>query len=215
MRGTKTGALTPGDSLSKIAKRYKTSTDEIAKNNNIKDVSKIFPGQHLTIYGAKTNSPLIYIVVPGDTLAKIAEKNGANVDDIARQNNISDPNKIYLGQSISIRKNGNNTAVESDNSAINPPTSKTVSKKQLQNKEVNSNKKTLESVGGKNSGNPIALLPHDQREAPWMAVAFEEGDTRWKWGRVKEGDGGINSIRRQALICHQWLVTLIRGVLLL
>ncbi|HBQ6778832.1 TPA: LysM peptidoglycan-binding domain-containing protein, partial [Klebsiella pneumoniae] len=54
MRGTKTGALTPGDSLSKIAKRYKTSTDEIAKNNNIKDVSKIFPGQHLTIYGAKT-----------------------------------------------------------------------------------------------------------------------------------------------------------------
>ncbi|WP_258185491.1 LysM peptidoglycan-binding domain-containing protein [Klebsiella variicola] len=141
MRGTKTGALTPGDSLSKIAKRYKTSTDEIAKNNNIKDVSKIFPSQHLTIYGAKTNSPLIYIVVPGDTLAKIAEKNGANVDDIARQNNISDPNKIYPGQSISIRKNGNNTAVESDNSAINPPTSKTVSKKQLQNKEVNSNKK--------------------------------------------------------------------------
>lgn len=25
-----------------------------------------------------------------------------------------------------------------------------------------------------------------------MAVAFEEGETRWKWGRVKEGDGGIN-----------------------
>jgi uncharacterized protein (TIGR02594 family) len=21
---------------------------------------------------------------------------------------------------------------------------------------------------------------------------FEEGETRWKWGRVKEGDGGIN-----------------------
>ena len=42
MRGTKTGALTPGDSLSKIAKRYKTSTDEIAKNNNIKDVAMKF-----------------------------------------------------------------------------------------------------------------------------------------------------------------------------
>jgi LysM repeat protein len=63
-----------GDSLSKIAERYKTSTDEIAKNNNIKDVSKIFPGQNLTIYGANTNSPSIYIVLPGDTLAKIAEK---------------------------------------------------------------------------------------------------------------------------------------------
>jgi hypothetical protein len=53
------------------------------------------------------------------------------------------------------------------------------------------------------------------REAPWMAVAFEEGETRWKWGRVKEGDGGITTIRRLALICHPWLVTLIRGVLLL
>ncbi|SPZ51993.1 Membrane-bound lytic murein transglycosylase D precursor [Serratia quinivorans] len=181
-----------GDSLSKIAERYKTSTDEIAKNNNIKDVSKIFPGQHLTIYGANTNSPSNYIVAPGDTLAKIAGKNGVNVDDIARQNNISDPNKIYPGQSISIDKNGSNTAGETGKSTVNPPASNTVGKQPSQNKEVNANKKMLESVGGKNSGNPIALLPHDQREAPWMAVAYEEGETRWKWGRVKEGDGGIN-----------------------
>jgi len=45
-------------------------------------------------------------------------------------------------------------------------------------------------LGG--GGNPIALLPNEQREAPWMAVALEEGDARWKWKRVKEGDGGIN-----------------------
>ncbi|PIF23922.1 TIGR02594 family protein [Candidatus Pantoea floridensis] len=181
-----------GDSLSKIADRYKTSADEIAKNNNIKDVSKIFPGQNLTIYGVNTNGSSVYIVAPGDTLAKIAEKNGGNVDDIAQQNNISDPNKIYPGQSISIKKNGSNTAGETEKSAVNPPTLKTASKKPLQNRKVNTNKKALESVGGKKSGNPIALLPHDQREAPWMAVAFEEGKNRWKWGRVREGDGGIN-----------------------
>lgn len=181
-----------GDSLSKIAERYKTSADGIAKKNNIKDMSKIFPGQHLTIYGVDTDGPSIYIVAPGDTLAKIAEKNGANVEDIARQNNISDPNKIYPGQSITISKDGNNTAGETEKSAINLPILKTVSKKLLQNKVVNTNKKNLESVRGKNSGNPLALLPHDQREAPWMAVAFEEGENRWKWGRVKEGDGGIN-----------------------
>jgi len=179
----------PGESLSKIAERYKTSTDEIAKNNNIKDVSKIFPGQHLTIYGINTSSASIYIISPGDTLAKIAAKNGVSVDEVARQNNISDPNKIYPGQSISIRKSSS-TAGETEKTAVNPPASKSVNKQQ--NREVNNNKKTLESVGGKSSGNPIALLPHDQREAPWMAVAFEEGETRWKWGRVKEGDGGIN-----------------------
>lgn len=180
-----------GDSLSKIAERYKTSTDEIAKNNNIKNVSKIFPGQRLTIYGVNTSGPSVYIVSPGDTLAKIAAKNGVSVDDIARQNNISDPNKIYPGQSLSISTNGSNAAGETEKPSVSSPASKPVNKKR-QNSGINTNKKTLESVGGKNSGNPIALLPHEQREAPWMAVAFEEGETRWKWGRVKEGDGGIN-----------------------
>lgn len=180
-----------GDSLSKIAERYKTSTDEIAKNNNIKNVSKIFPGQRLTIYGVNTSGPSVYIVSPGDTLAKISAKNGVSVDDIARQNNISDPNKIYPGQSLSISTNGSNAAGETEKPSVSSPASKPVNKKR-QNSGINTNKKTLESVGGKNSGNPIALLPHEQREAPWMAVAFEEGETRWKWGRVKEGDGGIN-----------------------
>ncbi|WP_368545021.1 LysM peptidoglycan-binding domain-containing protein [Enterobacter soli] len=168
-----------GDSLSKIAERYKTTTDEIAKNNNIEDVSKIFPGQHLTIYGGNANSSSIYIVEQGDTLAKIAEKKGANVEDITRQNNISDPDKIYPGQSISISNNGSNTAGDIEKLTVNPPALKTVSKKPLQNKEANTNKKMLESVGGKNSGNPIALLPHDQREAPWMAVAIKEAK-KWK-----------------------------------
>lgn len=181
-----------GDTLSKIAERYKTSTDEIAKNNNIKDVSKIFPGQHLTIYGVNANGPSNYTVVPGDTLVKIAEKNGVYVDDIARRNNISDPNKIYPGQSISIDKSGNVTSGQTEKPVANPIASKPAIKKPEKNSINNENKKTLDSVGGKNSGNPIALLPHDQREAPWMAVAFEEGETRWKWGRVKEGDGGIN-----------------------
>jgi len=181
-----------GDSLSEIADRYNTSTDEIAKNNNIKDVSKIFPGQHLTIYGVNTSAPSVYIVSSGDTLAKIAEKNGVSVDDITRQNNISDPNKIYPGQSIFIDKSGNVASGQPEKPIVNPIASKPVNRKPQKNSVINTNKKALDSVGGKNSGNPIALLPHDQREAPWMAVAFEEGETRWKWGRVKEGDCGIN-----------------------
>ncbi|WP_418608457.1 LysM peptidoglycan-binding domain-containing protein [Klebsiella pneumoniae] len=171
----------PGDSLSKIAKRYKTSTDEIAKNNNIKDVSKIFPGQHLTIYGAKTNSPLIYIVVPGDTLAKIAAQYGVTVDELARWNNIVDLNKIYPGQSILISNDancskGSSPVLVSDKQAPKPqpPVSRTSPNVQ----SVTLDKKTLESVGSKKSDKPIALLPHDQREAPWMAIAIREV-TEW------------------------------------
>ncbi|HHX7178868.1 TPA: TIGR02594 family protein [Enterobacter hormaechei] len=191
-----------GDSLSKIAERYKTSTDEIAKNNNIKDVSKIFPGQHLTIYGGNTSSPSVYIVSPGDTLAKIADKYGMSLDEIARQNNISDPNEIYPGQSLSINKSGSNATDETEKPAVSSPASKSVNKKQ-QNREVNTNKKTLESIGGKNSGNPIAILPHDQREAPWMNIALSEAK---KWHGTKEDSITSNY---HALIGHKWIKNLV------
>ncbi|AUJ80826.1 peptidoglycan-binding protein LysM [Enterobacter cancerogenus] len=191
-----------GDSLSKIAERYKTSTDEIAKNNNIKDVSKIFPGQHLTIYGINTNSLSLYIVSPGDTLAKIAGKYGVSLDQIARQNNISDPNKIYPGQSLSINTSGNNAAGKTEKSPVSSLESKSVNKK-TQNREINTNKKTLKSIGGKNSGNPIALLPHDQREAPWMNIALSEAK---KWHGTKEDSITSNY---HALIGHKWIKNLV------
>ncbi|MEG5825876.1 LysM peptidoglycan-binding domain-containing protein [Enterobacter bugandensis] len=191
-----------GDTLSKIAERYKTSTDEMAKNNNIKDVSKIFPGQHLTIYGVNTSGHSVYIVSPGDTLAIIAAKNGVSVDDIARQNNISDPNKIYPGQSLSISTNGSNAAGETEKPAVSSPASKSVNKRR-KNSGINTNKKTLESVGGKNSGNPIALLPHDQREAPWMNIALSEAR---KWHGTKEDSITSNY---HALIGHKWIKNLV------
>ncbi|WHP78807.1 LysM peptidoglycan-binding domain-containing protein [Edwardsiella anguillarum] len=168
-----------GDSLSKIAERYKTSVGEIAKNNNIPDVGKIFPGQRLTIYGVNPDSSSIYLVAPGDTLAKIAAKNDMDVDEIARQNNILDPNKIYPGQSISISKNDHNTATQSGTTKATSDASKPAGTQPQKTSVANTNKKELESVGEKGSGNPIALLPHDQREAPWMAIAIKEAQ-KWK-----------------------------------
>lgn len=192
-----------GDTLSKIAERYKTSTDEIAKNNNIKDVSKIFPGQRLTIYGVNTNGPSIYLVSPGDTLAKIAEKNGMDVEEIVRLNNISDPNKIYPGQSISLNKSGRSTATHSEASVSGSITSQSADKQPQKNSAINVNKKALESVGGKNSGNPIAILPHDQREAPWMNIALSEAK---KWHGTKEDRITSNY---HALIGHGWIKNLV------
>ena len=71
-----------------------------------------------------------------------------------------------------------------------------MNKQPRQNREVSTSKKYWNRLGG---GNPIALLLNEQREAPWMAVAFEEGETRWKWERVKEGDGGINHHRKTGI----------------
>lgn len=39
----------PGDSLWKIAKKFKSTVEDIARVNNIEDVDKIYPGQQLFI----------------------------------------------------------------------------------------------------------------------------------------------------------------------
>lgn len=44
-----------GDTLGKIAKKYNTTVDAIAKQNNIQDVDKIEVGQVLNIGEAKTS----------------------------------------------------------------------------------------------------------------------------------------------------------------
>lgn len=49
-------------------------------------------------------SMVIYFVKPGDTLWKIAKQFKSRVEDIARVNEIEDPNKIYVGQQLYIPK---------------------------------------------------------------------------------------------------------------
>ncbi len=49
-------------------------------------------------------SMVIYFVKPGDTLWKIAKKYKSTVDDIARINNIENPDKIDVGMQLFIPK---------------------------------------------------------------------------------------------------------------
>lgn len=45
-----------------------------------------------------------YTVKKGDTLSKIAKQNGTTIDQIAKDNHISDPNKINIGQKLVIKQ---------------------------------------------------------------------------------------------------------------
>ncbi len=40
----------------------------------------------------------VYVVRPGDTLTKIADANETTIDELMTANNLSDPNKIEVGQ---------------------------------------------------------------------------------------------------------------------
>ena len=52
---------------------------------------------------AKTSNTVIYIVKKGDTLSGIAKKYGTTYQKIAKDNGISNPNKIYTGQKLTIK----------------------------------------------------------------------------------------------------------------
>ena len=99
-----------GDSLSAIAQRFGTTYQKIASDNGIKDPNVIFPNQILKIYGG-TSTPAqpaqteqYYTVQKGDTLSGIASKYGTTYQKIASDNGIANPNLIYAGQKLVIKK---------------------------------------------------------------------------------------------------------------
>lgn len=117
-----------GDTLSEIAARSNTSVQDLAAINNIKNPDLIKEGATITIPkvvrsaapAANTASASavqgngIYTVKAGDNLSKIASRLGTSVDDLVKYNNISDANKIYVGQSL-------RTAAKNDVQQVSAP----------------------------------------------------------------------------------------------
>lgn len=95
-----------GDTLSKIAAKFGTTYQELAKLNGIANPNKIYPGQVIKLTGsAPTAAPKAagnYTVKAGDTLSGIAAKFGTTYQELAKINGIANPNKIYPGQVLKL-----------------------------------------------------------------------------------------------------------------
>lgn len=95
-----------GDTLSEIAVRYNTTVNAIANANNIKNPNLIYAGEVITIpsgySGGAPQAAVYYTVRSGDTLWAIANRYGTTVAKIAADNNIKNPNLIYVGEVIKI-----------------------------------------------------------------------------------------------------------------
>ena len=98
-----------GDSLSKIAKRYDTTTEILAAINGICDVNQIYVGQKILLAaeGSETDDgvdpepiSVTVIVEAGDSLSKIAKQYDTTVDDLMVANDITDPNLVLVGQEL-------------------------------------------------------------------------------------------------------------------
>ena len=99
-----------GDTLSRIARRYNTTVNEIVALNNIQNPNLIYAGTTIIINIQNSINNLdnyrvnfIYRVKWGDTLSRIARKYGTTVNYLAKLNNLRNPNLIYVGQKILIR----------------------------------------------------------------------------------------------------------------
>lgn len=104
----------PGETLAGIANRYGLTLAQISQINNISNPNRILRGQTLTVFEAQGNSTnttsasaatptgLVYVIQPGDRLADIAQRYGVSWPAIVQANNITDPNRIKVGESIFI-----------------------------------------------------------------------------------------------------------------
>lgn len=101
-----------GDTVSAIAAKYGTTYQALASTNSISNPNDIYVGQVIKVSAtataassqaaSSTNSNGSYTVKSGDTLYGIALANGLNWQTLAKQNGISDPNVIFVGQKLSL-----------------------------------------------------------------------------------------------------------------
>lgn len=107
-----------GDTLWGIARKHNSSVAAIANANGIKNTNYLRIGQKLTIPGATqastsssstskpastaTTSTTRHVVVSGETLSSIAKKYGTTSGALQQANSLSNPNRIYVGQVLTI-----------------------------------------------------------------------------------------------------------------
>jgi len=102
-----------GESLSVIARRYRTSVSELMALNSINNRHRIRAGQTLRLpvsdayaQPALAGNTQTYSVRSGDTVGEIARRAGISESELLALNGINDRNRIYAGQQLRLRVSG-------------------------------------------------------------------------------------------------------------
>lgn len=119
----KTYTVKSGDTLSGIASQFNTTYTKLAQINQLNNPNQIYVGQVLQLQAGNssngnstttkqnhpvtsqqnTSQPTTYTVQSGDSLSMIASRFNTSYEQLAQLNNISNPNRIYVGQRLQIK----------------------------------------------------------------------------------------------------------------
>ncbi len=120
--GAKTGTVLvqPGETLSEIAERNGVGLQQLMRANGIENPKLVQAGQRLVLPGGATapsgrsrdgranggpnNGPKTgtVVVLPGETLSEIAERNGVGLQQLMRVNGIENPKLVQAGQRLAL-----------------------------------------------------------------------------------------------------------------
>ncbi|MBC1472771.1 1,4-beta-N-acetylmuramoylhydrolase [Listeria seeligeri] len=155
-----TYTVVKGDTLSKIASKYKVSVANLKSWNNLKS-DTIYVGQKLKVSASSSSnssntskpstdtnnnssssSAKTYTVVKGDSLWKIATKYNVSVANLKSWNNLKSDN-IYIGQKLKV-----SAGSSSSSSSTSKPNTNTNSNKDTSKPSTSTNAKTYTVVKG-------------------------------------------------------------------
>ncbi|MGB5050702.1 MAG: LysM peptidoglycan-binding domain-containing protein [Caldilineaceae bacterium] len=95
-----------GEGLYQIARDYNVSAQAIVDANSIANPNLIKPGQELVIPGAQVPAGVsgqrVHTISSGETLSGIATEYGITMDALMQANGIADPDRILVGQVLTI-----------------------------------------------------------------------------------------------------------------
>ncbi len=119
-----------GDTLSSIARQFKTTADSLQQINHLSSADNLLPGERLQVpappAATATAPPAVsaaatYTVKSGDTLASIAASFGVSVSDIAQASGLQNVDAISVGQVLTIPGRAPAPNPVPDGIALDPP----------------------------------------------------------------------------------------------
>lgn len=119
LSGAKLYHVKAGDNPAKVAAQFGVTVAELEEVNGAKNVATLRVGQVLNIPKAKPIAakkiddapkvgatakvtPKTYVVAKGDNPVSIARKLGVSQDELLKLNNIDDPKKLQIGQTLKV-----------------------------------------------------------------------------------------------------------------